>query len=196
MAEKFKKILRWQIARNRIGKGKVRFTDKSQVFSVKVSFINEILRENDPYFVLVTRNPYAMCWRGAQTKGGMSHIRDDFSFEERLEWACQHWVNLNKYALEDGKQIDNFTTVRFEDVLKEPEKEIKELCNFTELEFSERMVPQPGDKLPFGCKYSHKWYPLRKDVNQKHFEKLTAKQADIIEGYCGEYADKFGYEKP
>ena len=196
LKEKFKKILRWTIKRKRLDKEKVRFTDKSQIYTLKVSFINELLKENNPHFILIVRNPYAMCFRAAQTKGGMNHMKDKFNFEERLKLATEHWSNLMKYSLEDKEKVKNFQIIKFEDVLKDTKNTIQKICDFTDLKFQEDMIPQKDHKIPFGTKHRDRWYPLKENINQKYLKQLTPKQIEIIEERCGKYAKQFGYKKP
>lgn len=197
LSKKFSKIIKWIISRQKLnGKNSVRFTDKSQVYTVKVSFINELLKDTDPIFILVTRNPYAICYRAPYKEGGLKKIKNKFSFEKKLELASQHWTNSMKYALADKKKVKNFLTVRFEDVLSSPEKNIKKICEFADIEFNRNMLPQPDDKIPFGSRYRNKWYPLRPDVNSKYFNKMEESHLNIIDKYCHKYANKFGYEKP
>ena len=196
LKEKFRHTIRWLIHRHAIYPNKARFTDKSQSYTVKVSFMDKILEGANPRFVLVTRNPYAVCFRAPSKAGGLKRIADNYTFEELLELASQHWANSMKYALIDGEKVDNFMVTRFEDVLEEPEKEIGRICEFAGLEFSEDMLPQPEHSISFGSRFRDKWYPLRPDVNEKYFEQIEPKQVDKIEHYCGKYAEIFGYEKP
>lgn len=192
----FRKMIRWSIKRNAIDKNNARFTDKSQVYTVKVSFLNKILKDCDPKFILVTRNPYVVCYRAPEKAGGMKKIRDEFSFKGLVELAAQHWSNSMKYALEDKFKVDNFLTVKFEDVLREPEKNMKKICDFTELDFNEDMLPQPEHEIPFGSRYYKKWHPLRPGVNRKYLKRIKRKHIEVIDRYCKDYAELFGYEKP
>jgi len=80
----FRKKLRWMINRHAIDKTKARFTDKSQTYTIRLSFINEILKDCNPKFILVTRNPYAACYRAPKKARGMKKIRKDFSYIELL----------------------------------------------------------------------------------------------------------------
>lgn len=148
--DEYLKILKWII--NRQGDiNKVRFTDKSQINTVKVSFLNEILKGYDPKFVLITRDPYALCFRSAQGKAySLKRLQNKFSFHEILDLAAQHWANSIKAALEDGKYMDNFCIFKFEDILSSPEEKVKEICEFAKLEYTDDMVPQPEHEIPFG----------------------------------------------
>lgn len=196
LREKFRHTLRWLIRRHAINQDTARFTDKSQSYTVKVSFISEILKGTNPRFVLITRNPYAVCYRAPFKAGGLKKIKNNFSFLELLKLASQHWANSMKYALKDRLKVDYFKILRFEDVLKNPEKNIKAVCDFTDLEFHEDMLPKPSHKVPFGSRFRDKWYPLRPNVNEKYFKEVGPKHVEIIHKYCKEYANEFDYSKP
>ncbi|MFW6282916.1 MAG: sulfotransferase, partial [Minisyncoccales bacterium] len=188
---------RWTIKRQRPNKEKVRFTDKSQIYTLKASNINELLKENNPHFILIVRNPYAMCFRAAQAKGALGgELKNKLNFEERLKLATEHWSNLMKYTLEDKEKVKNFQIIKFEDVLKDTKNTIQKICNFTDLEFQKDMIPQKNHKIPFGTKHRDRWYPLKENINQKYLKQLTSKQTEIIERRCGKYAERFGYKKP
>jgi len=187
----FRDIIKWIIYKNSINKIKSRFTDKSQTFSLKVSFINEILKDCNPKFILITRNPYAMCYRIAR---GTMYRFDNNSFEDRLILACQNWKNYMKYALEDGNKINSFMMVKFEDILSEPVMNLRNICNFIELEFSEVMIPSKNDKMPFGSQRRKRWYPLNTKVNDKYLQQITKDDLKIINKECEDYIKITNYE--
>ena len=196
LREKLKKILRWTIARHSTGSNE-RFTDKSQLYTLKVSFLAKLLEGHEPHFLLVTRNPYAVCYRSAKGKArSMRLLKDQFSLEERVEFAAQHWANSMKYALEDRSKVEKFKILQFEDLLKKPQRNLKDICSFSDLVYEEDMIPQAEHRIPFGSRFYDRWYPLRPEVNQKYFEEMERKHVEIIDSWCGSYARKFGYCKP
>ena len=68
LERKFKRIIQMIIAKYAIDKNNARFTDKSQVYTVRVSLISELLREHNPKFILIVMNPYALCYKAANGK--------------------------------------------------------------------------------------------------------------------------------
>ena len=187
------KVIRESIKRHGGGEA-VRFTDKSQLYTVKVAFINALLRESNPYFILVTRNPYAVCFSRAGGTPSLTNLSKSHDFNARLELAAQHWNNSMKCALEDGHQIDNFMTIRFEGVLANPRGRLEEICEFTDLLFSEEMVPQEHHQIPPGSTRKDRWYPVRPDVNDRSLSQISPDQIEIVRKTCGELAGQFGYE--
>jgi len=195
LRSKIKKIIRYIIKRYG-DNSDIRFIDKSQIYTIKVSFINELLKTSDPRFVLITRNPYAVCYRAPKISSGLKNLPNEYSHEDKLRLAAEHWKNSNELALKDGKKVDNFMVMKFESVLMNPKKQILKLCEFCNLKFNHNMIPQKNHKNPFGSLRRKRWYPLRKNVNKKYFEKMSKEEYEIIDNYCGELAENFGYKKP
>jgi len=193
--ENFRKTIRWIITRNAINKNKARFIDKSQIYTIKVSFLNEILKDAKPKFILLLRNPYVLCHRIIKRNANCFKNNNIKSKEEQLEIASQHWANSIKCALEDSEKAD-LIILRVEDLLDEPEKVLKKICNFIEIEFSYNMLPQEKHRIPFGCIGRNKWYPLRPNINEKYLREIKKEDIEIIDDNVSEYAKRFGYFKP
>jgi hypothetical protein len=175
----------------------VRFVDKSQVYTLKSRYIQALLEECDPYFALISRDPYASCFRAAHGKAGdMARYSSFMSFEERFELCIQHWNNCMSSILEDSTKLKNFKHWRYEDFLSEPEKHTKELCEFVGLDYDPNMLPAPEHRIPPGTKYGDRWYPLRPDNNQAYYDKMTMGQFRQVQSVCGEIAGKLGYPFP
>lgn len=196
-AEKFRSLISEVVCRHRADHQEPRFLDKSQVFTLKIRYISALLDGKNPHFALITRNPYAACYRAATGKAGdMERYTQFMDLEERVEVCSQHWTNSISYALRDGQEVEHFTWFRFEDILRRPEEKIKDLCRFLDLEFENDLLPAPHDKLPIGSKYRDRWYPLRPEVNQKYLKQAPSHLLDIIESRCKPVAREFGYERP
>ena len=174
-----------------------RFLDKSQIFSVKMAFINKLLEEHNPYFIFITRNPYATIYRAAIGKArDMARASDFLSFKQRLNICLEHWLNTIKIIEEDQKKVNNFLWIRLEDLLNNPKEILKKVCNFSKLEFNEDMIPKSYHKFPLGVRFKERWYPLNPSVNQSYLRKLPQNISEIIFKACGKYAQKYGYNSP
>ncbi|VAX31501.1 hypothetical protein MNBD_NITROSPIRAE03-1038 [hydrothermal vent metagenome] len=174
-----------------------RFVDKSQVYTVKMSFINKLLEDCHPYFILVTRNPYASIYRAATGKAGdMKRYAEYMSLDERMRICMEHWLNSAGCVEEDRRKVSDFMSVSFEELLKSPQTVVNRICDFTGLEYSDDMIPQPHHKLPFGMKYRERWYPLRVDVNEQYLRAIPDRYIDMIYKHCGKSAELYGYVKP
>lgn len=173
------------------------FIDKSQVFSVKMSFINALLSDSNPFFIHMTRNPYASIYRAAIGKAkDMLRYARLLSLEERIQVCTEHWYNVIQSIEEDKGEIRNYRHIRFEELLTKPEEVVTELCRYLGLEFCDDMVPQPHHRLPLGTRFRGRWYPLRKEVNKKYIQAIDPINIDRVASQCGDIAGKYGYKPP
>jgi len=197
LKSRFLRLLRWLIAHHQVPGVGTRFTDKSQLYTIKVAFLNKLLEGTDPRFLLITRNPYALCYRSAN--GGARSCRrlaERFSLDERVRLAAEHWDNSMRCALEDGEKVNSFHVLRFESLLERPEQQLKETCRFLDLEFDRRMIPNETDVVPLGSRFRNRWYPLRPSVNDRYLREIGGEHVRIIAARCGELARRLGYAPP
>lgn len=187
------RVIRYCVGR--YGKGKARFVDKSQVYTVRVSLLHELLREYQPKFVLVVNNPCATCYRAALGKAqDMERLKGVLPFKARLEICAQHWANSVRCALED--KADDMLVVRFEDLLQEPKRELRRICEHIELNFREDMLPAPHHKIPFGSRFRDRWWPLSLDRTLHYIEKAAPEEIELINRRCRSIANDLGYKAP
>jgi len=173
-----------------------RFVDKSQVFTVKMSFIYKLLEDCNPYFIFVTRNPYVSCYRAAIGRAGdMRRYAKFMTLDERIKICIEHWYNSVRSIEEDRNKVKNFLHVRFEDLLKYPEEILKRICDFIEIEFLEDMLPHKEHKIPFGTRFRERWYPLKPSINEQYINRIPRKYIELIYKKCEKYATLYGYNK-
>ena len=176
----------------RFGDENSRFIDKSQVYTVRMSYIYSLLREYNPKFILLTRNPYAEVFRSAKGKWPYQEIA---SRDEKLKYAAQHWKNSVNAVLEDKKnnpKID-LLIIKFEDLLKNPEENLRRICDHVDLEYNDDMLPKAEHTIPFGSRIRERWYPLMPEINKKYIGNISNNDIDIIQSVCGDVAEKLGY---
>lgn len=174
-----------------------RFVDKSQLYALKVGLLQELLKEYNPKFVLLVRNPFAWCWRRMLIPYSLVYSKPKLSDKQWLKVAVEHWTNTYKAALEDKKEAD-LAVWRFEDLLMNPQRIVSEIFKFVNLEFNLEFLPKKEDKIPWGSLYgvfTYKWYPIRPDVNRKYLANIPNWAIEIIEKEAGELIEKFGYSK-
>lgn len=192
---KLKKAIK--ISLGRFGTQRARFVDKSQIYVVKTRLIQKCLADCNPHFVLVTRNPYVTCYRAAKGKAGDLRRYSKFlSFDKLLDIAIQHWGNSIRTIDKDKSHLTNFTHIRFEDFLMEPESKTRKLCDFLDLEYSENMLPREGEKIPFGTRFKEKWFPINHEVNARYLSKIEPEIFEKIEQKIGDIAESYGYINP
>lgn len=195
-SKKLKTIIGEALYRFGRNKKNARFVDKSQSYGLKMKYVEALLAPSEPYFVLISREPIAAIYRQASTLGGgdMRRYKDIMDFDERLEVCIQHWCNKMSTALKDGKELKHFTKFKFEDFLVDTEKYAKQLCEFLELDYNPELIPQPHHKIPFGTRFTKRWYPVRLNVNDKYYKEIPVEVRDKIYDRCAAIALELGYE--
>jgi len=195
--DEFRSILRRVIRLNapRSGEGPYRFLDKSQSYTVRIGLIQQILADCGPKFVLLTRNPYAMCWRAVRRVKDL--VVMDKPLEEKFEIAVQHWANSMDAALAYEGRAD-LAWWRFEDLLVSPERVLAEICRFVELPYLPEILPSADDHIPFGSASDafdrSKWYPLRPGLNDRYLAEIPEWAAKVVSRRCAPLLERFGYE--
>lgn len=185
----FKRVIREHIDVYARDPQNARFVDKTHTYSLKVPYLEALLDGCDPYFVLVVRNPYTMCFRAVRRKPPQ-WIRAP-AYEEQLRIAAQHWRASYCTALEDGARSPRFGAVRFEDFVRDPAAVVEAICAFTGLAYDPDLVPDPAHQRPFGTLPSDtKWYPLLDDPWRA---RVPDADAALIDAECGALARALGY---
>jgi hypothetical protein len=172
-----------------------RLVDQSQLFTIQVPYLASMLRDCDPRFVLVARNPYATCARAVAkeytaARGG--YLEGDLP--ARIACAVEHWSNSYRLALEAAREVP-MLVVRYEDFLDEPARVVREVCDFAELEFTPDQVPREGHRAPEGSVEPEKWYPLKRGENARYLKDLDPDLRDALDRRAGELIERLGYER-
>jgi hypothetical protein len=172
-----------------------RLVDQSQLYTILVPYIARMLADSDPRFVLVSRNPYAICSRAVRkeytaARGG--YIESDRA--ARIACAVEHWSNSFRLALEASREVP-MLTVRYEDFLDDPERVVRGICAFAELEFTSDLVPAEGQRVPLGSVEPEKWYPLKRGENARYLEDLDRDLVDALHRRAGDLFEVLGYER-
>jgi len=108
--------------------GKPRWGDKTPYYVRKMKIVHKVLPE--ARFVHLVRDGRAVAlsikdlWFGPDT------------FEECAQW----WVERLDEAREKAKGLPHYIEVRYEDLVHEPEPNLRRICEFIEIPFDERMV--------------------------------------------------------
>ena len=188
LQRKLNHVIRYCLAQHKLSDSP-RFIDKSQIYSVKVGLLNDLLSTNSPHFVYVTRNPYASIYRMAN----LSNKNYGTPFSYALKIHKQHWINSFLAIQEDRKKCDHFYQVKFEDVLADVETQLAKLCKLLDLPFNTAMLPRSNDKIPFGSKAIDRWHPLKPEINDKYLTTMPLEIYKEIDADIGSFAKELGY---
>lgn len=188
-AASFRRLIREHIAVYARDHRHARFLDKTHTLTLKIPYVEELLRGTSPHYVLVTRDPYSTSYRAVRRKPPAWTAPPPY--DEQLRLAAQHWANSVRTALEDGPKTGRFTVVRFEDFVRDPGATARALCQFTGLPFDDELIPREGQSRPFGMLPSDtKWYPLFEDPWRTRVPK---EDIEVIDAEVRGVARELGY---
>jgi hypothetical protein len=94
---------------------------------------------------------------------------------------------------EDVAEMDRVKVVRIEDFLKNPKLIIMDLCSFLDINFTKNMLPSSKDKVPYFTRYNLRWYPLRKELNDKYLKCISQEEIGLINKITNNLPEKYGY---
>lgn len=175
---------------------RARFLDMSQTFTLKIPFLRACFP--DARFVLVTRNPYVMCWRevSRRTEDKYRDWNRWPPLAHSLRLVAEHWRNSFTIARADLDSLECGLVLRFEDILQDPEAGLRRILNHVDLSFDTDMLPQPHHTFPTGSKSRSKWYPIRPDVNDRYLQTIPNDAVEVIETILDGAGAEFGYDPP
>jgi len=118
--------------------------------------------------------------------------------EVRRAWFNYHPVTTSKLwnscAEEIINSIDkkNVHLLKFEELLKNPEQKIKELCDFLNVEFHKSMllIPKVGSSLP----HDQKGFGIDKNRTGHFLKELTSTEIYLCQKITAQYSKRFGYD--
>jgi len=192
-ADALRRVIRKIILAYAHDPARARFIDMSQLYTIQVPFLAELLRGSDPRFILLTRNPYITCARAMRKEYEEYGTRVDLTSEQKLRCAIEHWDNSYRSALTDCEQ-QKMVQVRYEDFLEDPEREVRRMCELAEMEFEPAQVPQAGQRIPLGSLSEEKWYPLKRDENARYLDSLSPDLIGALNQRSADLIRRLGYE--
>lgn len=197
VAEALRRAIATSLHRHARGDPSARFLDKSQTYMLRVGLIAAALRDCDPQFVLMPREPYVSVRRAAIGKArDMADLKDRTPYEERIMLCAEHYGNCVRAVFEDCDAAGlPLHLVRFEDLLVEPELRLRELCESVGLEFRKDMLPAAHHRLPYGSRFRDRWYPVKSDVNAPYESQIDRTTIAAVNFHCGDVLDRLGYRR-
>jgi hypothetical protein len=126
--------------------------------------------------------------------------------EERLQSIAANWRDKVSNAIRYGRDLlgDNYTEVRYEDLLARPEEEIKRLLGFLEADTNAEVVSQCVESASFEAlagrergteDYTLGWRKRRKGIAGDWRNGFTERDKEIFKEEAGDLLVELGYEK-
>lgn len=113
-------------------------------------------------------------------------------------WFNYHPITISKLWNTSAEQVansigkKNVYLLKFEELLKNPEQKIKELCDFLNVEFQQSMLLIP--KIGSSIVHDQKGLGIDKNRTGHFLKELTSTEIYLCQKITAQYREKFGYD--
>lgn len=147
---------------------------------------------NNPKYIYLYRDPRDVTLSFTKAVIGEKHPYFIAKQWNELQKACISQMNWHG--------TESIFPVSYENLLENPEKIVKELCQFLEIKFSQEMLNfHTSKEAERSAKSSSLWenlsQPIKSNNSKKFMNELTTEQIKIIESITGDVMDTLGYER-
>ncbi len=112
--------------------------------------------------------------------------------------AAKKWRNFIEHGLQYASEHPNHVyTLRYEDLIDNPEKYLREICDFVEEPFTEEMLnfhKSGTTRVPRKAIHGQLNKPVNKERTARWKRDLTPSQVRVFEAVAGPLLDRLGYE--
>src|ERR1700756_2398303 len=171
--------------------------DKNPSFTLFVDRISNTFR--DAKFIFIIRDYRANI---------LSRKQSIYLESANVAYNAYRWKLFNKKVVRFQKNNkDKIFTIRYEDLVKNPDEELKKICRFLNvndaymLTLGNEQYKNVSEKIAAYEKHKHrfekKYADLSKSINQDRLDswktELSTKEIEICDAICGNFSNKFGY---
>jgi hypothetical protein len=121
--------------------------------------------------------------------------------EKHAYYLAKQWKRDQEACLNLKEQIERqrFHSIRYEDLISKPEKEVKQLCQFLEIEYTEHMLSFHASRESITTAESGKmWINLTKPIIHNNYGKflteLSDEELEIFELVAGDVLQRLDYK--
>jgi hypothetical protein len=121
--------------------------------------------------------------------------------EKHAYYLAKQWKRDQEACLQLKERIEGsrFHSIAYEDLISKPEKEIKALCHFLDIEYTEQMLSFHSSRESITTAASGKmWMNLTKPIIRNNFGKflteLSDEELEIFELVAGDVLEKLDYK--
>jgi len=120
--------------------------------------------------------------------------------EKHPYFIAKQWNELQNLCIEQINGSESIFPISYEDLLDNPEKIVKELCQFLNIKFNKKMLDfHTSKEATRSAKSSSLWenlsQPIKSNNSKKFMAELTTEEIKIIESITGDVMDTLGYER-
>ncbi|APF18147.1 amino acid adenylation domain protein [Caldithrix abyssi DSM 13497] len=178
------------------------FVDKTPAYAIDLNILNRAEEEfENTLYIHLQRHPYATIYSFLEARLDQNFFKFEHPFTRRqlaeLIWLVSHLniINFLSQIPEQRKYV-----LKYEDLLQNPEREIRQLCQFLKLPFEPEMLePYHGDKMTSGMQKNrqmvgdYKFYLYRKIDPRAATRWKNFHHKDFLSEMSIEVARKLGY---
>ncbi|WP_181346817.1 sulfotransferase [Thalassobacillus sp. CUG 92003] len=163
-----------------------RWGDKTPINTFSLKLINNVFK--DSQFVHIIRDGRDVV--NSYVKAGLY---------EDVQGAAERWNRSIHIAREFGEKVgpDRYHEVYYEDLVREPEREIKAICTFLNIDYTPEMLDNTKGVQDLGDTYLSHHTNLHVPINENSIGKwrneLSAEQRASVQYHCQELLNKLGY---
>lgn len=168
--------------KNAKAEGKARWGDKTPYYALHLPTLLEMFP--DAQFVHLVRDGRGVAW-------SLMDRRHDFKVYNAYQ-AAKYWQQYVETARESGRALgeDIYLETRYEDLLNDPESELKKICAFLGEAYSPALLDY---QRPPETTHTLLHKPIQKDNSEKWRRKLSRSQIRLFESGAGVTLRAFGY---
>jgi hypothetical protein len=169
--------------------GKPRYGDKTPPFVMHIGTLAEMFRE--ARFVHLVRDG----------RDVVLSLRDQPFAPASFTGAAEYWAGRVRRARQAGERLGRhrYREVRYEDLVADPEGELRSLCEFVELEFRPEMLEYRAHELariPLTGKMRAAGVVRPPETSRRDWRtQMTGRQLAVVEAVAGGELDAFGYDR-
>jgi len=122
--------------------------------------------------------------------------------EKHPYFIAKQWNELQELCIEQMNSLStkSIFPISYENLLANPEKIVKKLCQFLDIDFSQNMLNfHTSKEAERSAKSSSLWenlsQPIKSNNSKKFMNELTTEEIKIIESITGNVMDSLGYER-
>jgi hypothetical protein len=164
----------------------------------------------DVWFLMMIRDPRDVIASMIQVGERQKQLGQDYMFTDRnIRRLCEHFVAFYRPSFEvtDADFRDRLAVLHYENVVNDPRTALEQIAGFTGISFDS---VDPGESPDHGMvdqdviSGSRHFQPWATEVNGKQItpsrigryqEVLTQEETRLVEEYCADYFEWFGYSR-
>jgi len=121
--------------------------------------------------------------------------RRGFRNVETINACVARWIATNEFILAQEKSMssDRFYRVQFESLIDDPEKELREICDFLDIDYQDSMVQpigQDSSNIGTGAQDAD----IDRNANSRYRDKLSPDEISYIEEQSSRLEGLLGYQ--